>query len=68
METTLLGMCYFKGLGVEKDYKKAKELFEKSNKMELSLFMLAIMEYYGIETNRDKVAAINKMNSNHGFM
>lgn len=24
METTLLGMCYFKGLGVEQDYKKAK--------------------------------------------
>lgn len=60
---SLLGVCYFKGLGVTQDYKKAAELFTDSKKVDLSGFMLAMMEYYGIEIPENKPNAIKKLHS-----
>ena len=59
-ESSLLGICYFKGLGTKQDYEKALELFQSSSRTDLSKFMLAVMEYYGIVLQKNTASAIKK--------
>lgn len=59
-QSALLGICYFKGLGVKKDYTKARSLFASSAQNDLSRFMLAVMEYYGIEMVANTASATKK--------
>jgi TPR repeat protein len=49
---SMLGMCYFKGQGVKMDRKKARELFQSSKNVDLSDYVLAAMDYFGIETKK----------------
>jgi hypothetical protein len=44
----MLGMCYFKGQGVEINRKKARVLFEHSSKMSISEAMIIVMDYFEI--------------------
>lgn len=61
LESALLGICYFKGLGIRQNYARALELFTSSNRVDLSKFMLAVMEYYGIELKKDTASAMKKL-------
>jgi hypothetical protein len=45
---SMLAMCYFKGQGVPLDRKRARVLFEHSNKYSLSEAMLIVMDYFEI--------------------
>lgn len=56
-----LGLLYFKGLGVEQDYEKALELFEKAadDAGEPSIPIIGDMYYNGLGVEKDYDEAIN---------
>ena len=66
-----LGYCYYNGIGVAQDYKKAWELFEKargnktisSNQYALVVNNMAVMRYYGYGVPRDVLKAMDEYKS-----
>lgn len=64
----MLGLCYFKGEGVTRNYKIAYELFKTSKNLDLSKYMINIMEYFGIHIKKNREAVLRRLRCKHEFI
>ena len=59
----MAGLMYFRGEGTHRNVAKAKNLFEQTQRDEVSEFMLIVIDYFEIMLPKTKEKALKAMKS-----